>query len=54
MSDLCRRSFIGICRGGIIISDLCRRSFIGICRGGIIMSDLCRAVLSVFAEEVSL
>ena len=25
MSDLCRRSFMGICRGGVCVSDLCPR-----------------------------
>ena len=25
VSDLCRRSFIGVCRGGVCVSDLCPR-----------------------------
>ena len=29
MSDLCRRSYIGVCREGVCVSDLCRRSYIG-------------------------
>ena len=45
--DLCRRSYIGVCRGGVCESDLCRRRYIGVCRGGINESDLL-----VFAEEV--
>ena len=40
MSDLCRRSYIGVCRGGVSVIDLCRRSFIGVCRGGVCVSDL--------------
>ena len=42
MSDLCRRSYFGFCRGGVCVSDLCRRSYIGVCRGGVRVSDLCR------------
>ena len=37
-----RRSYIGVCRGGVSESDLCRRSYIGVCRGGVCESDLCR------------
>ena len=37
-----RRSYFGVCRGGVCVSDLCRRSYIGICRGGVCESDLCR------------
>ena len=33
MSDLCRRSYTGVCRGGVSASDLWRRSYIGVCRG---------------------
>ena len=40
--DHCRRSYIGLCRGGVCVSDLCRRSYIGVCRGGVCVSDLCR------------
>ena len=39
-SDLRRRSFIGVCRGGVCESDLRRRSYIGVCRGGVSVSDL--------------
>ena len=42
MRYLWRRSYIGVCRGGVCVSALCRRSYIGVCR-----------VLLVFAEEVS-
>ena len=42
MSDLCRRSFIGVCRGSVSVSDLWRRSYIGVCRGSVCVSDLCR------------
>ena len=24
MRDLCRRSYIGVCRGGVCVSDLCQ------------------------------
>ena len=37
-----RRSYIGVCRGGVCESDLWRRSYIGVCRGGVCESDLCR------------
>ena len=37
-----RRSYIGVCSGGVCVSDLCRRSYIGICSGGVCVSDLCR------------
>ena len=39
--DSCRRSYIGVCRGGVCVSDLCRRSYIGVCRS-VCVSDLCR------------
>ena len=42
MSDLCRCSYIGVCRGGVSVTDLCRRRYIGICRGGVCVSDLCQ------------
>ena len=42
VSSQCRRSYIGVCRGGVCESDLCRRSYIGVCRGGVCESDLCR------------
>ena len=35
MSDLRRRRYIGVCRGGVCVSDLCRRSYIGVCRGSV-------------------
>ena len=41
-SDLWRRSYIGVCRGGVWESDLWRRSYIGVCRRGVSESDLCR------------
>ena len=28
--DSCRRSYIGVCSGGVCVSDLCRRSYIGV------------------------
>ena len=40
--DSCRRSYIGVCRGGVCVSDLCRRSYNSVCRGGVCVSDLCR------------
>ena len=52
MSDLRRRSYIGICGGGVCVSDLCRRSYIGICGGGVCVSDL-RRCSYVCIEEVS-
>ena len=42
MIDLRRRSYIGVCRGGVCVSDLCRRSYIGVCRGSVCVSDLRR------------
>ena len=33
--ESCRRSYIGVCRGGACVNDLCRRSYIGVCRGGV-------------------
>ena len=33
--DMCRRSNIGVCKGGVCVCDLCRRSDIGVCRGGV-------------------
>ena len=41
MTYLCRRSYIGVCRGGVCVSDLWRRSYIGVCRGDVCVSDLC-------------
>ena len=40
--ESCRRSYMGLCRGGVCESDLCRRSYIGVCRGGVCESDLWR------------
>ena len=40
--ESCRRSYIGVCRGGLCESDLWRRSYIGVCRGGVCESDLWR------------
>ena len=31
MSDLSRRSYIGVCSRGVCLTDLCHRSYIGIC-----------------------
>ena len=42
--DSCRRSYIGVCRGGVCESDLCRRSYIGVCRGSVSASDLWRRI----------
>ena len=38
----CRRSHIGVCRGGVCDSDLCRRINMGVCRGGVCVTYLCR------------
>ena len=48
-----RRSYIGVCRGGVCESALCRRNYIGVCRGGVCGVICVAAVLLVFAEEVS-
>ena len=42
--DSCRRSYIGVCRGGVCVSDLCRRSYISVCSGGVSVSDLCHRI----------
>ena len=42
MSDLCRRRYIGVCRGGVSVTDVCRRSYIGVCRRSVCVTDLCR------------
>ena len=39
--DSRRRSYIGVCSGGVCASDLCRRSYIGICSGGVCVIDVC-------------
>ena len=41
-TDLCCRSYIGVCRGGVCLTDMSRRSYIGVCRGGVSVTDLCR------------
>ena len=46
MSDLCRRSYIGVCRGGVCESDLCRRSYMGVCRAGVCVGDVCHIGVS--------
>ena len=46
MRDLWRRSYIGVCGGGVCESDLWRRSFFGVCRGGVCVSDLCQVRVS--------
>ena len=38
----CRRSYIGVCRGGVCVTDLCRRCYIGVCKGGVCVTDLRR------------
>ena len=38
----CRRSYIGVSRGGVCVSDLWRCRYIGVCRGGGCERDLCR------------
>ena len=53
LCEWCRRSFVGVCRGGVSVSDLCRRTFFGVCRGGVCVSDLRRRTILAFAEEVS-
>ena len=40
MTYLCRRSYIGVCRGPVSERDLCCRSFIGVGRGPACESDL--------------
>ena len=35
MSGLWRRSYVGVCRGGVCESDLWRRSYIGVSRSGV-------------------
>ena len=40
--ESCRRSYIGVCSGGVCVSDLCRRSYIGVCSGGVCVSALWR------------
>ena len=40
--ELWRRSYIGVCRGGVCESDLRRRSYICVCTGRVCESDLCR------------
>ena len=39
MSDSWRRSYFGVCRGGVCVMVLWRRRFIGICRGGVRVSE---------------
>ena len=46
MRYLCRRSYIGVCRGGVCVRDLWRRRYIGVCRGGVSESDLCQVRVS--------
>ena len=41
MTDLCPRSYFGLCGGRVCVSDLCRHSFTGVCRGGVCVSGLC-------------
>ena len=53
MSDLCRRSYIGVCRGSVCVSDLCRRSYIRVCGGSVCVTVCVAAVILVSAEEVS-
>ena len=36
---ICRRSYVGVCRGGVCDCDLWRRSYIGVCRGSVCESD---------------
>ena len=40
--ESCRRSYIGVCSGGVCVSALWRRSYIGVCRRGVCVSDLWR------------
>ena len=46
MTDLCRRSYIGVCRAGVCVSDLHRCSYIGVSRSGVSVSDLCQVRVS--------
>ena len=53
MSDLWRRSFIGVCRGGVCVIYLCRRSYIGFAEE-VSERVICGvAAILAFAEEVS-
>ena len=51
MSDLLRRSYIGICTGGDCVSDLWCNSYIGVCRAGVCVSS--KSVLQACQERVS-
>ena len=42
MTDLRRRSYNGVCRGGVNVSDLWLSSCSGVCRGGVCVGNLCR------------
>ena len=53
MTYLCRRSYIGVCRGAVCVTYLCRRSCSGVCRGAVCVTYLCRRSYIGFAEEVS-
>ena len=33
MSDMCRRNYFGVCKGGIYVNDWCHHNYIGICKG---------------------
>ena len=38
--EVWRRSYHGVCKGGVSVSDLWRRSYHGVCRGSVSVSDL--------------
>ena len=52
MTNLCRRSYMGLCSGGVCLSDLCRRSYLGLCSGDVCLSDLCRRSYIGFCSGV--
>ena len=41
MTYQCRRSFIGVCRGGVCVTDLRRRCYIGIAEGVSALRKFC-------------
>ena len=53
MSDPCRRSFVGVCRGGVSVRDLWRRNFVGVSQEVSVSVICAAAVIWVFAQEVS-
>ena len=52
MSDLRRRSYIGVCTGGVSESDLCRRIFLVLAEEVSVRAICVAAVILVFAQSV--